>query len=126
MRVEVDMSGRVEEKTRPTAVALANSQEYSLRISARDKRAVVNHLSRNRPHLSRSTLHVLIFATLLFLLLKECIVTLDLVIIDPEYVGYEAIIKDRVLTLLRKHGIEARKDQLTFRSEEHTSELQSP
>ena len=108
------MSGRVEETTRPTALAMANGINFSIRISARQKRELIQKLKKQKPYLSKATIHVLVFSTLLFLLLKDHIEKLEVAIVDPEYEGHEASIKTRVLTLLRRQGLKVDKSQLAF------------
>lgn len=114
MQVDVDMSGRVEETNRPTALAMANGLKFSIRISAADKREVIDTLSRQRPYLARTRIHILVFTALLYLLVKGHIEKLRLVIVDPEYPGHEAAIKSQTLTFLRRQGIKVFKDQITF------------
>jgi hypothetical protein len=46
MQADVDMSGRIEETNRPTALALANEVSVSVWISGRDKRDVIEVLRR--------------------------------------------------------------------------------
>jgi hypothetical protein len=112
--VELDQSGRFDQTNKATVLAIANGRAFSIRISAADKRSVTEVLKRRRPKWSAALTNVLVFATLVFLLLKDHIEDLSLVIIDPEYPGHEALIKDRVMTLCRRRGIPIFKDQLTF------------
>ncbi|MBX3064142.1 MAG: hypothetical protein KF726_14285 [Anaerolineae bacterium] len=114
MNADVDMSGRVEETNKPTALALANGKIYSILINARDKRMVIDTLVKQKPQRLRKIIHILVFSVLVYLLLAEHIEQASLITIDPEYEGYEALIKDRILTLCRKHGISADKHQITF------------
>ena len=114
MQVEIDMSGRIEETTRPTALALANGLAASIRITAREKRKVLRTLRHSKPQWSRTLINVYVFSVVLCLLLREHIEKLDLAIIDPEYPGYESVIKNRVLTLCWRQGLTVHKDQITF------------
>lgn len=61
------------------------------------------------------------FSVLLYLLLQDHITKLDTVIIDTEYTGYEAVIKNRVLTLCRRQGMKVFADQITFQQVEKKS-----
>jgi hypothetical protein len=114
MQADVDMSGRIEETNRPTALALANGVTVCVWISGRDKWAVIEALQKDKPERERKFIHVRVFSTLLFLLLKDHIRKLSQVRIDLEYVGHEPDIKDWVMTLCRRAGIAVHRDQITF------------
>jgi len=51
---------------------------------------------------------------LLYLLLRDHLEGLALAIIDPEYPGFEPVIKNRILTLCLRQGVKVYKDHLTF------------
>lgn len=55
------------------------------------------------------------FLSLLYLLLKAHIGKKNVVTVDTEYTGYEGLIKNRVMALLKKDGIEVSADQIDFR-----------
>lgn len=116
MRVEVDQSGKVNETNRPTAIALANGMRFSIRISARDKRAIVAELRRRYPEWQDSHMYMMMFATLLYFLLREHITRLSFVIIDTEFSGKQNndSIKAHVMNLCRRAGLKVYKDQITF------------
>ena len=114
MHVDVDMSGRVEETNRPTALALATGMVFCIAISAADKRSIIEIIRRKKPHWSRKQIHVRFFATLLFLLLRDHIARLDVVMVDPEYPGYEQDIREWVMRLCRQHKIRVYKEQIAF------------
>lgn len=105
MQVEVDQSGKVEWTQKATVLALANGVSFSILISAMAKRETLRELESRRPRRSRKMHRILVFATLLFLLLKEHIEELSYIIVDDEYMGYGPTIKEHVLNLFRKHGI---------------------
>jgi hypothetical protein len=115
MQADVDMSGRIEETNRPTALAMANGVAVSIFMSAKDKRRIIEALRQRKPARERKFIHIRVFSTLLFLLLERDIEKLATVIVDPEYPGYEADIKDWGLTLCRRHGIPVHRDQIVFR-----------
>jgi hypothetical protein len=114
MQAEVDMSGRIEETNRPTALALANDLSDSILISARDKRIVIEALKKMKPERERKQIHILIFSTLLYLLLRDQLAKEGVVLIDSEYPGYEAVIKNRVMSLCHNEGIHVDKDRISF------------
>jgi hypothetical protein len=96
MQAEIDMSGRVEETNRATALALANDVSVCISISAKEKQQLIKAMLKRKSQ-KRTVIHVTIFSTLLFLLLREHVEKLDLVAIDPEYPGYEPVIKNQLL-----------------------------
>jgi hypothetical protein len=115
MQAEVDQSGRIEQTNRPTVLAIANGVQYSVRISAREKQRLLATLKQSKPDWSTAFINILVFSTFLYLLLKGQVQKLTLVTIDQEFPGHEPLIKDRVMTLCRRQGIEVQKEQLTFR-----------
>lgn len=99
MRVEIDQSGKVEDTSRKTVVAYAdsNNKTKSVLTSARTKRKI-QEIYRT---VGKSKLYVYyIFSTLLFYLTKDIKKT-DLIVVDLEYPGKDKIILD-ILNNLRK------------------------
>jgi hypothetical protein len=115
MNADIDMSGRIEETNRPTAIAIANGTTDCVFISGRDKRLAIASLKQSRPQRSRSHIHILIFSSLLYLLLEPNTGQLSTVFIDPEYPGYDGMIKNRVMSLLEQAGKPVEKHQLIFK-----------
>jgi hypothetical protein len=103
VKVEIDQSGRVEWTQKPTVLALANGTHFSVLISAKEKRILLMNLEQNKQGRSKTMQRVLVFATLLFILLKEHIDKLDQIVIDDEYQGHAPTIKEHVLNLFRRH-----------------------
>ena len=114
MQAEVDQSGRIDQTNRPTVLAISDGISLSILISARDKQAVLVALRRIKPKWSTAAIHIHVFSALLHLLLCDVLSRMDLVIIDPEFPGHEALIKDRLLTLCRGKGVTVHNDQITF------------
>lgn len=114
MRVEVDQSGKIEWTQKPTVLAFANGLSYTIQINPRDKRRILAELSRLKPRWSKRLMHIYTFSILLYFLLREHISKLDTVVIDLEYMGHDAVIKNRVLTLLRQDGLKVYRDQISF------------
>jgi hypothetical protein len=114
MQADVDMSGRIEETNRPTALALANGVSVSIWISAKDKREAIAALRKLRPERERKFIHVLLFSHVLYLLVRGHIEKLNLIKVDEEYPGYEPVIKNRVLSLCRNEGLKVEADQIAF------------
>ena len=108
MQADIDQSGRIEETHRPTVIALANGVSYSVRMPAREKRRLLAELKRLRPQRSATRHHVLVFSTLVFYVIREYADVLQGVIIDQEYTGYEASIKEHILNLCYRYDIRLR------------------
>lgn len=100
MRVEIDQSGKIEETGKLTIVAFANGRVKILKISSSEKRKLLSTL-RELDH-PRKTFIYKAFSALIFLLLASGDVRE--VLVDNEYPGHEATIKDWVLKLFRKKG----------------------
>lgn len=99
MRIEIDQSGKVEDTSRKTVVAYAdsNNKTKSVLISARTKRKI-QEIYRT---IGKSKLYVYyIFSTLLFYLTRD-VDKKDLIVIDLEYPGKDKIILD-ILNNIRK------------------------
>ncbi len=114
MHVEVDQSGKIEWTQKPTALAFANGRRLSIFISAKAKREIFNELKRKRASRSESKRHILVFATLLFLLLKEHLSQLESVVVDVEYHGHDGDIQEHFLNLCRRHRIKVPIHLLSF------------
>jgi len=83
MRFETDQSGRIEETSRDTVVAIANkSQQFSLRVPARTKHA----LQREYTNLGKPKLFAYkTFAEAIALLIKKSKLKIDVLIIDIRF-----------------------------------------
>lgn len=113
MHVEVDQSGKIGDTKVPTVLAFSNAEGYAIVIPATVKRAAVQELRRRGK--SGTTLYLQLFATGLYLLLKGHIQTLALVMIDVEYPGHEAMIKQHLLNLLWRAKITVPAARIRFR-----------
>ncbi|MFQ5594861.1 MAG: hypothetical protein ACE5HA_12015 [Anaerolineae bacterium] len=110
--VEVDQSGRkVENTSKATVVAFANGKERAILVPAEVKREIIPKL---RQHTRADSLHYLLFATVLYLLLKDDIEQIDRAIIDIEYRGKEDRIKAHLINLLRRAGKRVENSQIQF------------
>jgi hypothetical protein len=112
MHVEVDQSGRIEFTKEGTVLAFSDGINFSVLIPAPVKRACVQEL-RDRG-LSGPTLYVQLFATGLFFLLKDYTESLSQIVIDLEFFGQEAKIKEHLLNLLRRAGHRVEPGQIQF------------
>ncbi|MFQ6014099.1 MAG: hypothetical protein ACE5NP_01480 [Anaerolineae bacterium] len=101
--VEVDQSGKIGDTKVPTVLAFSNGDSYAVLIPAAVKRAYLRELRQRGK--SGTTLYLQLFATGLYLLLKDHIQDLSQVTIDVEYPGHNVEIKLYLLNLLRRAGI---------------------
>ncbi len=108
----MDQSGRIEDLTSDTVLALANDIRYSIVIPAAAKRSGSAHL-RNKG-LSKQATHLRLFAVGLYLLLKDHLDDFDRAILDVEFVGHEATIKGMLLRQIQKVAPMFDQERLTF------------
>jgi hypothetical protein len=101
---EIDQSGRIEETNRATVLALADGIINTL-VIPRGEAYSLEALKSRRPKLSTTLRHVLVFSTLVFLLIKDHLTVLERVVIDLEYLGYEASIRQHILNLCRRRDL---------------------
>lgn len=126
--VEVDQSGRKVERTdKETILAFANGNDRAILIPPDVKREAIQELRRRR---KAGSLKYLLFATALYLLLKDDIEHIDQVTIDIEYRGYESQIKEHLLNLLRRarkrvESYQIHFDRITKKSPAHKVAIQT-
>ncbi|MBM4467380.1 MAG: hypothetical protein FJ014_17800 [Chloroflexi bacterium] len=113
MQIKVDQSGKIERTQRNTALALSNEIQYTVLFLAVEKRKTVTQL-RQRGE-SGKTLYLKIFAAALFLLLEDHLDQLDEVVIDPEYPGKEAQIRELLLNHIWKVAPSFPRVRIVFR-----------
>src|SRR5262245_13716847 len=90
---QIDQSGKVEDTSKSTVVTIANGKVITIKISAVEKRKLINTMTYIRK--PNRTYAYDIFAALIYMLIKtNPIRRLE---IDKEYPGHEAGIKERVL-----------------------------
>lgn len=106
MHAEIDTSGRIEETTKPTIIALSNKIKISIKVSSQYKSTLFNKYRKLYPQLSYTLIRVYIFANFLGeLIVKSKLEINSAIAIDTEYTGYNAIITDRIYSYLQKHHI---------------------
>ena len=110
--VEVDQSIKFENTKRDTILAFSNAITFTMLIPAAVKRDCITLLRTKIS--SGSTLYTQLFATCLFLLLRNSIQQLSMVIIDGEYTGKEGQIKQHLLHLFRNNGYTVDSHHITF------------
>ncbi|OGO41462.1 MAG: hypothetical protein A2Z04_06900 [Chloroflexi bacterium RBG_16_57_9] len=112
-QVEVDQSGKIEDTRNATVVAFSDGIHGAVLIPTRVKReciAILRATGKARP-----TILAHLFATVLYLLLRDHVQDMALVVIDVEYVGHNREIKQHLLNLLRRGGHPVSADQISFR-----------
>lgn len=98
MKIYIDQSGKIESTEKNTALAFSNDERCAILIPAKVKRQLQEMFRRGgRPRLFVYRT----FAASVFILIKPFLKKLDTVIIDLEYPGHEAMIKDMVLEYIR-------------------------
>jgi hypothetical protein len=110
--VEVDQSGKFETTKMDTVLAFSDGISFSILIPSTVKRDCLTIL-RNKKTLG-PTLYDQLFATGLFFLLRNYIERMNEVIIDTEYKGREAGIKDHLINILHRAGRPVRREQISF------------
>lgn len=111
---EIDLSGRLEDFSCPTVLTISAGLSISLAISGAEKEKAVQILRRDRPQWGNTRLNVYLYTIMLYMLLKEHIHKLDYVTIDPEYPGYEGLVKEKILSLFRVSGKNISKEKIRF------------
>ncbi|OGZ35491.1 MAG: hypothetical protein A2815_00590 [Candidatus Portnoybacteria bacterium RIFCSPHIGHO2_01_FULL_40_12b] len=108
MIYQIDQSGKIEDTNRLTIVAVANGRSKILKISASEKQRLIKAMrALGYP---QKTFIYKIFAGLIFLLLKN--ERIEEVVIDNEYPGHEATIKNIIIQLFQK--IKIKTPQISF------------
>ena len=97
MRIEIDQSGKVEDTSRKTVVALTNSKKFTVLINTREKRK----LQEKFRLIGQPKIFVYyVFATLLYLVIKYSGNLKNKIYIDIEYTGQTKIIEKILFDLV--------------------------
>lgn len=105
MTVEVDQSGRIEDLSTGTAIAVANGKSSAVFVNAGTKRKIIVRL-RRQSFIPAKDLPAIIFSVVLFILIAEY--TIDVLKIDEEYTGKNEIIEET----LKKLYLNSRKKRI--------------
>lgn len=114
MIIEIDQSGKVEETAKDTVVAFVDKKGFkrSIKISRREKRKLqkfFRQLGKPRFYTHK------VFSVLAFILLQGHAAKLDRVIIDPEYPGYESLLRNLIGELLEASDKKFERGRITFK-----------
>ena len=96
MQIEIDQSGKIDQTSLDTVIALTNGTKYTLLFKKRDKRIVEKEFRKRK---FQKLFMIIIFANLVAYVIKNSKVKKS-ILIDTEYVGHnnfiEKIIQDRL------------------------------
>jgi len=112
MCIEVDQSGKVEVLTVDTALAFSDGIAASILVPATVKREVYQRLKARG--VKRKIIIVRMFAAGLFLLLVDHLESIETMVIDVEYEGWDAEIRGVLLAHIREVSPCVHKDQIVF------------
>ena len=104
--VFVDLSAKVEQWNKNTAVAFSNGTKGSILISKRTKKAARDWLKVKYPNRSVSFYRYSLLSALIYLLLRPNLKEIRRVIVDKDYPGQESEnrIRSRLLQFFHREG----------------------
>lgn len=112
-KIEIDQSGRIEETNRDTILAFSNGKSYSIKISAKIKRQLLEQFRL----LGKPKLFALrTFSAGLYLLIDGTSANGSDIIIDVEYPGNNHLIVDMMKEMFVKNNKNFEKVNLSFSS----------
>ena len=101
MRYQIDQSGKIEQTSKITVIAISNSKQASIILKAKDKRDLQNiYRQAGKP----KVFAIQVFSALTYLLLEKAKIEIGMVYIDKEYPGHESIIQSYITQLIKKRG----------------------
>lgn len=113
MRIEIDQSGKIKKTNKITVLAYSNAESRSILITAKDKKNIQATYRRiGQPKI----FYYKLFAVLIFVLIRHKVKSIDQIIIDREYPGYEKMIIGFIHEITEKHKVRIDKDTIHFKS----------
>lgn len=109
MKIEVDMSGKIEQTDMDTVVAFRNDEQYSILLKKKIKVEILTEY-RNK----YKDIHYRLFAILIFYCVKSYLHKIQLIIIDIEYERRDIDIKKHLLSFIRKKYLDFDKNLIMF------------
>lgn len=98
MKYQIDQSGKIEQTNKNTVVAVTNGKSVVLKITSIEKQKLIKTLTLlKKPH---KTYIMEILSVIIYIAL--CDLKIDDVIIDTEYTGHNASIKEKLIQLFEK------------------------
>ncbi len=115
--VEVDLSAKVEQWSRNTAVAFSNGIQGSILIDKGVKRRARDWLRDRYPDRSKGFYRYLLFAAFVYLVTRPHLQQIRHMAIDRDYPGphNEKLIKDFLLNFMHRDDPSLRGDFISFR-----------
>lgn len=115
--VEVDLSAKVEQWSKNTAVAFSDGIQGSILVESSIKRAARRWLRTWHPNRSKAFYRHNLLAAFVYLLIKPHLQQIEHVVIDKDYPGKknEGLIKDFLLNLLHWEDPSLRGEFISFR-----------
>ena len=102
MVIEIDQSGKIENTNKLTVLGFSNSKSHSVIILAKDKKYIQNIFRKiGQPKIFVYKL----FSIGIYFLIKDNVKSLDRVVIDREYPGYENLIKQMIKEIFEYNKI---------------------
>ena len=114
--IEVDLSAKVEQWSKNTAVAFSDGIRGSILIESSIKRAARDWLRAWYPNRSKAFYRYSLLAAFVYLLIKPHLQQIEHVVIDKDYPGEknEGVIKDFLLSLLHREDPSLRGGFISF------------
>ncbi|MBU2539539.1 hypothetical protein KJ786_00020 [Patescibacteria group bacterium] len=117
MHIKIDQSGKVEDTRANTIIAFSNGKRKSILIDRKEKRELETIFRKN----NKSKVFIFkTFAILIFLLIKDDLIEIQHISIDLEYPGKDYLIKDYLLTMIRKYRSFGKRDIAFIRVDRKT------
>lgn len=112
MRIEIDQSGRIEYTNKLTAIAFSNSKNHTIIISSKNKKYIQQLFRKS----DKSNLFVYkTFSCLIFYAIKKYLKSIDQIIIDQEYTGYDKLIRKTIVEIAKKCSYKIDEDIIHFK-----------
>ena len=96
MRIEVDMSGKIEQTDMDTVVAFSNNHQYAVLLPKELKRRLIDRYRKEKQIILK------LFVICVYYTLRDYLHQIELIIIDNEYDGKQNYIKSFLLDYIRK------------------------
>lgn len=99
MAYQIDQSGKIEQTSKMTVIAISNSKQASIILKAKDKRDLQDiYRQAGKP----KVFSLQVFSALTYLLLEKAKIETGIIYVDKEYPGHEDIIKSYINQLIKK------------------------
>ena len=95
MRIEVDMSGKIEQTDMDTIIAFSNRNQYAVLLPKELKRRLIKKYRAERQIILK------LFVICLYYAIKEYLHVIEFIIIDKEYEGKDNYIKSMLLNFIK-------------------------